>query len=184
MKPYLHLLYILLGFAVLGVGLYVYKDIRRHPFGQPTTVIRDTTYLPPITVNIPPSQSPQVIIQPVPASVDTSEILKAYFSQVNYNDSIHTDSVSIWISESVSRNMIQSRDVRWKLKVPIQTVTEYHTSVRSGLVYGGMANIHREAIVFSVGGGYRFKSGSVLFGTIGTDRSVSVGWMGSVRRGQ
>jgi hypothetical protein len=165
---------------MLGVSIYVYKDIRRHPFGQATTVIRDTTYLPPITVNIPPSSAPQIIIQPIPSSIDTSEILRAYFAQVNYNDSIHTDSVSIWISESVSRNMIQSRDVRWKLKVPIQTVTEYHTSVRSGLVYGGMANVNREAIVFSVCGGYRFRSGSVVFGAIGTDRSVSFGWMGRV----
>lgn len=182
MKPYIHIAYILLGFALIGTGLYIYKDIRSNPFGQPSTVVvRDTTYLPDITVTIPPSATPNVIIQPVPASVDTSEILRAYFAQVTYNDSIHTDSVSIWINEVVSRNMLQSRDVRYRLTIPIQTVTEYHTSVRSGLVYGGFASFASDEVRFNVGGGYRFKSGGVVFGTIGTDRSVSVGWMGKLR---
>jgi hypothetical protein len=182
MKPYLHLLYILLGFAVLGIGLYIYKDIRRHPFGQSTTVIRDTTYLPPITVNVPPSSTPHIIIHPVPSSVDTSEILRAYFAQVNYNDSIHTDSVSIWISESVSRNMIQSRDVRWKLNIPVQTITEYRQELKRGLVFGGGGAFHGDQVNVFLSGGVQGKRGSVVFGSIATDGTVQVGWMGRVSR--
>lgn len=150
-------------------GVFTGKD------NNTTVIIKDSTILPPITVNVPPGK-PTIIYQPVPADVDTSEVIRAFFAQLNYSDSVITDTVSIYIRESVTRNMLSAREVKWKLNIPIQTVTEYHTSKRE-LMIGAMAG-YTDRVNLSLMGGYKTQNGQLFMaGYDFASHGVSVGYL-------
>jgi len=183
MKPTIQILIlitILAGIVLIG---YIYHDLAgRGVFDrdQPVVVRTDTTLLPPITINIPPSKG-IVMNNPVPDNIDSAKIAQAYFASVQYSDSIVTDTDSIWLRETVSRNAIQSRELTYKLNIPIQTITEYRQELQRGVVFGGGGAFHGDKVNVFLSGGYQGKRGSVLFGSIATDGTVQVGWMGRVR---
>ena len=55
--------------------------------------------------------------------VDTAAILKNYFAEYTYNDTIDHDTVKIYINDKISKNRIASRDVKYKILYPTKTVT-------------------------------------------------------------
>lgn len=55
--------------------------------------------------------------------VDTAAILKNYFAEYTYSDTINHDTVKIYINDKVSKNKIISRDVKYKILYPIKTIT-------------------------------------------------------------
>ena len=184
MKPTIQILIlitILAGIVLIG---YIYNDLAsRGVFDRstPVTVKRDTIMMPPVTINLPPSNG-IVIERPIPINVDSAAIARAFFSEVYYNDSVVTDTVTIHLRESVSRNAIQSRELTYKLNIPIQTITEYRQELNRSIVFGGGGAFHGDKVNVFLSGGYQNRKGSVLFGQIGTDGSVRVGWMGRVVR--
>lgn len=121
--------------TLLIIGLVIYIVIqstcnRKEPVIQPPaqiTIQRDT--LPAIIVNIPPGKS-HVIYQPIPANIDSGAIARAYFATVVYNDTLHRDSVDIFIHEKLSRNMIQERNVGVKFNFPTNTLTTIKEIIR------------------------------------------------------
>lgn len=168
---------------IAAVVVFLYFD-PMHRFdgmgkGDSTTVIiRDSTILPPVTVNIPPGQ-PVVVNQPLPTVIDTSEVIRAFFASLEYNDSLITDTVSIYIRETVTRGMLSSRSVKWKLNIPIQTVTEYHQSKREFMV-GAMAG-YSDKVTLNLMAAYKTKNGQLFIGGYDpVNRSYSLGYM---RRG-
>ena len=170
------ILQLVLILAILGI----YIDLRRSGilFGSDTTTVinRDSTFLPPITVNIPPSK-PTVIYQPVPVELDTMAILQDYYANRIYRDSLVNDTVSIHLVETVNQNQVQSRSLTYQLKLPLQTVSEIHTTSKSRLVFGGLASYSTGTIDLSVAGGIVTKKGSVVFGAYSLDRVVTVGYL-------
>lgn len=183
MKPTIHILIvisILTGLILIG---YIYNDLAsRGVFDKsnPVIVRKDSTYLHPVIVNVNPGK-PVTINNPIPSNIDSAAIANAYFASVHYNDSIITDTVSIWLRESVSRNAIQSRELTYKLNIPIQTITEYRQELKRGLVFGGGGLVHGDEVNVFLSGGVQGKRGSVVFGSVATDGTVQVGWMGRVR---
>lgn len=175
------LITILAGITLIG---YIYNDLAsRGVFDRtpPIIIRKDSTYIPPITVNFKPGTG-TIIERPLPNNIDSAKIARAYFNTVNYNDSIITDTVSIWLRETVSRNAIQSRELTYRLNIPIQTVTEYHQQARSSLILGGFGSYHDSKININALIGYQRKNGQIFFGSYGTNGSVSVGWMGRLRQ--
>ncbi len=99
--------------VAIAVVLGIYLDMRLNGvlnFSQ-TNVTRDTVVvnLPPQTINLPPGQPLTIINQPLPDKVDTGAVLKAFFSEVTYLDSVDTDTLKIVLKEVISQNKIISR---------------------------------------------------------------------------
>jgi hypothetical protein len=126
--------------AVIGCYLLWYFD----PKGRfdPIVTGRDTTVinLPPISIDLPPSQSPTIIYQPIPNNVDSLAVVRDYFAIRQYKDSMENDTVKVIVRESVGQNRIMERKIDWKLKLPITTVIETHTERTRKLLVGGLVS--------------------------------------------
>ena len=150
---------------IIGVGIYI--DIRRSGvlFGDTIVTTRDTVIvnLPEQTFNFAPGK-PVTIINEVPANVDTSAILKAYFSELTYNDSLVNDTVAFSIKESVTQNSIRSRELKWRLKMPIQTIVEIHNEKKGQLCAGGMVTFRGQSTIAPTLG-YKNKNDWFMFGS-------------------
>lgn len=97
-------------------------------------------HLPPQVFNLPPSAPVTVINQPLPERIDTMQIVQAYFSTKTYKDSVVTDTIAITLTETVSENSIQSREVSYRLKVPLTTTIVQHHKDR--IMLGGLAQFN------------------------------------------
>jgi hypothetical protein len=106
--------------------------------------------------------------------VDTSYVLGDYFSTYIYNDSLINDTLKLYINDSITQNKIKSRDLKYKLTIPIITITntvvenkrEYYigagiTGGKSGLDYLGpeflFRNTNRQACGLGIGLNRQFK---------------------------
>lgn len=79
--------------------------------------------------------------------VDTAAILKDYFTSYYYSDTIINDSLKIIINDTVYKNSISSRSVKYDILYPIKTITikeehflnqrEFYIGPRVGMIYGG-----------------------------------------------
>ena len=131
-------LILIIAVAVIGCYLLWYFD----PKGRfdPLVTGRDTTVinLPSISIDLPPSQSPTIIYQPIPAHVDSFAVVRDYFAIRQYRDSMENDTVKVVVMESVGQNKIMERRIDWKLKLPITTVIETHTERTRKLLIGGL----------------------------------------------
>ena len=155
----------------------IYLDLRFNGYlsSEPDNfnfVRRDSFYLPPVVVNVPPGK-PIIIEKPVPVNVDTASIIKAYFKEVVYNDSIVNDTVKIVLKEIVSENAIRSRDLRWQLMMPISTSTIVEP--RSLFYVGGVLDVDNN-VSLAPFLAYKNKRDQLLTGSYNPfDRSVGVG---------
>lgn len=130
--------------AILAV-VAIYIDLRTSGalrFNQ-TNVSSDTVIvnLPPQTINLPPGQPINIINQPLPdGDIDTGAILKAFFRELTYLDSLENDTVKIVLKEVVAQNTIVSRELSWRLKLPISTTINKSYKKSAGLFAGGSLN--------------------------------------------
>jgi hypothetical protein len=137
------------------VVLAIYLDLRFNGvlnFSQ-TNITRDTVVvnLPPQTINFPPGQPLTIINQPVPSNVDTGAILKAFFSQVTYLDSVDNDTLKIVLKEVIGQNKIISRELTHRLKIPITTVTNVYARPRMLMLGGKITKTDEVGLSASVG---------------------------------
>lgn len=104
--------------------------------GESTT--RSDTIVTYDTVDrlVPTKPKPYKVIQhdTIPADVDTQAILAAYYTATEWRDSIVTDTLSIAITDTLSRNAIQGRSVKYTLRLPTKTIT--HTITKTKHVSG------------------------------------------------
>lgn len=56
-------------------------------------------------------------------NVDTAAILQDYLAAYLYSDTIADDSVRIIINDSITRNQIAARDLKYEILYPIKTIT-------------------------------------------------------------
>lgn len=181
MKQHFTNIVVLIG-ILAAVGIYI--DLRRSGVLQfnSTHVSSDTVIvnLPPQTINLPPGQPINIINQPIPDKVDTGAILRAFFSEVTYLDSVDTDTLKIVLKEVISQNKIVSRELTHRLKIPIQTITHVH-SRPSMLMIGGMVqSSDRMNLVGSVG--YLTRRDLFIYGSFDPyNRAWGVGAMVPIR---
>lgn len=181
MKEQFTNLIILIG--ILAV-VAIYIDLRRSGVLQfnNTSVSSDTIIvnLPPQTINLPPGQPINIINQPMPSRVDTGAVLRAFFSEVTYLDSVDTDTLKIVLKEVISQNKIVSRELTHRLKIPIQTVTNVYSRPRMVMVGGMIQNSNRINMVGSVG--YLTRRNMFVYGTFDPyNRVWGVGAMVPIR---
>jgi len=68
--------------------------------------------------------------------IDTIAILKDYYAIYAYSDTISTDSVTIVMNDSITKNKILSRIVDYKIIYPTITITKETVINKSQLYYG------------------------------------------------
>lgn len=100
--------------------------------------------------------------------VDTAYVLGDYYSTYVYNDSLINDTLKFYINDSITQNKIKSRDLKYKLTIPVITITdvvvenrkEYYvgaglTGSKSGLGFLGpeflLRNTNNQAYGLGVG---------------------------------
>lgn len=148
------------------VGIYI--DLRRTGvlFGSDTVISQDTIIvnLPAQTFQLPPGQPINIVNNTVPTDIDTGAILKAFFREVTYLDSLDNDTVKIVLKEVISENAVRSRELTWRLKMPLTTVVHTHAEKRGQVLFGGIATF-RDGISIAPSIGYRNKKDNVIFGS-------------------
>jgi hypothetical protein len=164
------------------VGIYI--DLRRSGVLQfnSTHVSSDTVIvnLPPQTINLPPGQPINIVNQPMPAQVDTGAILRAFFSEVTYLDSVDTDTLKIVLKEVISQNKIVSRELTHRLKIPIQTITNVYNRPSMVMIGGMVQSSDRINLVGSVG--YLTRRDLFIYGSFDPyNRAWGVGAMLPIR---
>lgn len=170
-------------FLIALVGIYI--DLRRSgvlSFSQ-TNVSSDTVIvnLPPQTINFPAGQPINIINQAMPSKVDTGAILRAFFSEVTYLDSVDTDTLKIVLKEIISQNKIVSRELTHRLKIPITRITNVYHRPSMLLVGGSVTKTDQVSLQGSVG--YLTKKDVLLYGTFDpSTRQWGVGAMVPIRR--
>lgn len=92
---------------------------------QVIKTITDTQIVPVIYTKYTPGESIYVekpIYIDIPANIDTNDILKDYFAQYTYKDTLDLDSLgSIVVIDTIAKNKIQART--WNAKINKYTVT-------------------------------------------------------------
>lgn len=173
---------LLLGIILIGV---IYWDLRQSgalKFNN-TNVSSDTVIvnLPPQTINFPAGQPINIINQAIPSEVDTGAILRAFFSEVTYLDSVDTDTLKIVLKEVISQNKIVSRELTHRLKIPITRITNVYHRPSMLLVGGSVTKTDQVSLQGSVG--YLTKKDVLLYGTFDpSTRQWGVGAMVPIRR--
>ena len=107
----------------------------------------DTIYLSK-TKYIPQKKTiVDTIYQEIPAEVDTLTILKDYFSKVVYRDTINIDTFgTLVIEDTISRNLIISRELFSNIVLPTTTVTKTTLENKRILYAGASLSGNREVI--------------------------------------
>lgn len=173
--------------VAIAVVLGIYLDMRLNGvlnFSQ-TNVTRDTVVvnLPPQTINLPPGQPLTIINQPLPDKVDTGAVLKAFFSEVTYLDSVDTDTLKIVLKEVISQNKIISRELTHRLKIPITTITNVHK--RPAILMAGGKITKTDELGLSASVGYLTKKDILIYGSFDpSSRSWGVGALVPLKRGK
>lgn len=170
-------------FLIALVGIYI--DLRRSgvlsftnsSYSSDTVIVN----LPPQTINFPPGQPITIINQPLPDKVDTGAVLRAFFSEVTYLDSVDTDTLKIVLKEVISQNKIVSRELTHRLKIPITTVTNVYHRPSMLMVGGSVTKTDQVSLVGSVG--YLTKRDVLIYGSFDpSTRQWGVGAMVPIRR--
>lgn len=106
---------------------------------------------------------------------DTAYILQDYTTSKVYADTISTDTLSIAITDTISRNAIQGRSVAYTLRLPVTTITNTITTVKrpSGLYLGAYGSSPATIGVSATFVTPRY-IGSVGYGTSGLQLGVGV----------
>jgi hypothetical protein len=102
-----------------------------------TTV--DTTYTT-ITKEIPkyiPKWNTKIqYIHDTTKIIDTAYVIGDYYSTYVYRDSFKTDTLEVYIVDSISQNKIKMRDIKYKMTFPTITITNNIIKRRNEFYYG------------------------------------------------
>ena len=68
--------------------------------------------------------------------IDTAYVIGDYYSTYVYKDSLITDTLKLYINDSISQNKIKIRDIKYKITLPTITITNNITKRRNEFYYG------------------------------------------------
>ena len=68
--------------------------------------------------------------------IDTAYVIGDYYSTYVYQDSLITDTLKLYINDSISQNKIKIRDIKYKIIFPTVTITNNITKRRNEFYYG------------------------------------------------
>lgn len=128
--------------AVIALILLMYLD-PFHKFDPEQTVVRsDTTIvrLPDISISIPPGK-PSIVTVTIPQVIDTNQVIQDYYATKQYRDSIETDSVKVYLFETINKNSIIDRKITTQFKFTTSNIQTYvEAQKRNKLYLGGTIN--------------------------------------------
>jgi hypothetical protein len=113
----------------------------------------DTSYVTitkEIPTYIPKWKTKTEYIHDTTKIIDTAYVIGDYYSTYYYQDSLVADSLRVYINDSITQNKIKLRDIKYKITLPIVTITNNITKRKNEFYYG-----------FNIAGG---KSGINSFG--------------------
>ena len=91
-----------------------------------TITVTDTSYAT-ITEYVPtyvPKWNTKVeYVHDTTVEIDTSYVIGDYYSTYFYTDSLISDTLHFYINDSISQNKVQSRSLKYTLKLPTVTIT-------------------------------------------------------------
>ncbi len=114
-----------------------------------TVKVEKTKYVPKWRVKT------EVVHDTIPANIDTSSILKDYYTKYFYTDTIELDTIgSIVVKDTITKNLIISRNVQSNIFVPTTTVNktiylykkEFFGGVSVGATNQAVQNINGELL--------------------------------------
>lgn len=156
-------IYKIIGLTILGIVLWLMLP-KGCSFNAKRSSI-DTFYTPPTlitrwivdTVEVP---TPYKVESPTPGDtfwkpalktkIDTLAILADYYLKRSYNDSISTDSITIYLKESVCKNQLQRSGVGYRWKVPTMTIKEVVVENKQLLFVGVEPNFNTKQLEFGM----------------------------------
>ena len=118
----------------------------------------------------------------VPVKIDTTEILKEYYSFYQYIDTIKIDSIGfVILTDTISKNTILHRGLNKSIKIPTKeiTITEY---INNREFYTGFGARTNGTTINWMGleGAFRNKNGNLFLIGVGTDVENNLSFGGSV----
>jgi len=99
----------------------------------------DTTYvnvIKNIPTYIPKYKTKIQYIYDSTKIIDTVYIINDYNSTYFYKDSLVNDTIHLYVSDSISKNKIKSRNVKYNIKYPTLTITNNVVENKNELYYG------------------------------------------------
>ncbi len=152
------------------------------------SIKKDTTYIPkPYNVYIPIE---------IPAKIDTQKILKDYLSGKIYKDTIYfTDSLKLIITDTISKNSIQNRNIYYRATQKTITITNNINTVviedpKRKLYVNGTLGFNKQFFnMASLGLDYIPKNDKHMYGVgVGVDQNIQpmvnikLGWKITIRK--
>jgi len=175
---------ILIGILFLIVIAYTIKDCSNEPVVPGTTIKVDTVYqevktetkvyVPKWRTRVETVEVPYQVTTPV----DTTEVLKDYFAsyvtidtvKLPYPDSVGKFFGTAIIQDTITKNTIVARSIKWNYKIPIITKTiTIHPQPKAQVYIGAMANVNQVEMLSSVSGAllYKTKKDKIYIANIG-----------------
>lgn len=90
----------------------------------------------------------------IPRNIDTTEILKDYFAYKYYIDTFQTDSITLLIYDTITENIIKSRNIALNILYPTITITrdsvvnnrEFYMGIGIGTTLNNLNYVGAEAL--------------------------------------
>jgi hypothetical protein len=146
---------------------------------KPKTIIKTTIEYIPVTDTVPeyiPKWSEKIIVEidTFREPIDTTEILKDYYSKYYYVDTLKVDTFGfVLVKDTVSQNKIASRNIEYNINVPKITIEKTTYLNNREFYLGPSIQGNREQLNY-VGGELYFKTKkSQLYGVgIGVNNNL------------
>ena len=124
-----------------------------------TTYVDTTIYVTKYVPKYIPGKTKYI---PVPTDVDTLAILKDYYTQYSYKDTVKVNTYGNGIiSDEVTQNKIVNRSIIWDLKIPIVKETITVKELPKNQIYiGGGVGLDKVNLFNQVSAGFLLKTKS------------------------
>lgn len=116
-----------------------------------TVVVKTAVYVPKYIYKT------VVDIDTFSTPIDTVEILKDYYAQYHYKDSLVNDSIKFYINDVISRNRVLTRDLSYSIIVPHTTITNVITQNKREL-YAGFGLVGTTNSIINLGPELMYKN--------------------------
>ena len=159
--------------GIIFICLLLYRLINQKPKQTTETHYYYDTTLYEIKVN--PPKPVVTVIREVPALVDTLAIIQDYYAVRYYRDTISDSSLTVIISDSISRNSIVHRDFVYRITRPVEVHIQKPVRQRVVEISAGAYTLIDTVASFGIMGGVRIKNTELHLGKNLTDKKILIG---------
>jgi hypothetical protein len=147
-----------------------------------TVTVEEKVYVPKWRTKVETKYDTTFIEVKIPSEVDTLEILKDYYAQYEYKDTLYLDSLGyVLLTDTITQNSILRRKQVPFINIPTRTitVTEYINNREFYAGFGARSN-GKNISWMGLEGVFRNKKGNIFIVGVGTDNENSLSLGGGV----